>query len=52
MNKTPATHRKGFGLKEHIEDDLAQKYHSRLLAYLLKHGNELQLGDLHVFLAN
>lgn len=52
MNKTPAIHRRGFGLKDHIEDDLAQKYHSRLLAYLQKHGNELHLGDLHIFLAH
>ena len=43
--------RKGFGLKKEVKKDIQQDYHSKLITYLISHGNELVLDNIHLFLA-
>ncbi len=51
METESVLYRKGFGLKKEVKGDIQQHYHSELITYLISHGNEMQFGDVHVYLA-
>lgn len=44
-------HRKGFGLKDQIQGELSAEYESELIADLRANGNQLQIGEITIKLA-
>lgn len=44
-------HRKGFGLKDFIKDELSREYESELITFIRQNNNEITRGDITVRLA-
>lgn len=51
MTEPTTIHRKGFGLKSQILDDLAAAYHGPLINYMKTHNFKLHVDELHIHLA-
>ncbi len=51
MTLQSIVHRKGFGLKNQIRDDISKNFESQLISYLLTRGNELHFKNLSIYLA-
>ena len=47
-----SVYRKGFGLKNQIQDDFSKKFESQIVKQLLVNGNELHVKNLSIYLTN